>query len=373
LAWLDIVVRLAYHDVVTTQRVTCSEFAQIVARGQGMYRCILLVALSLWWIAPAAAGSPLAGSVQRPVHTYSIVARDPLTGQLGVAVQSHWFSVGDLVPWVRAGVGAVATQSFIDVRYGVEGLQLMRQGKSAGQALELLLKADATPGVRQVGIIDAQGGVAQHTGENCIQHAGHLAGDNFAVQANLMVHEGVPEAMAKAFRAASGPLAARLLAALEAAQALGGDLRGKQSAAIVVVRAEPAEHAWQERLVNLHIEDHPTPLLELRRLLTLNSVYHHMNLGEHALEKDDLAAALTHYGTAEALAPDNREIRFWHAVALLNAGKAEAALPVITPVLVAGEEWLELLRRLVDAGILKTDEQTLQQIYSAAPARQEVK
>jgi uncharacterized Ntn-hydrolase superfamily protein len=338
-----------------------------------MYRRIFVFVLCLLWIVPVAAESPPVASMQRPVHTYSIVACDPVTGQLGVAVQSHWFSVGELVPWVRAGVGAVATQSFVDVRYGVEGLQLMRQGKTAGQALAQLLKADAAPGMRQVGMIDARGGIAQHTGEHSIQYAGHLAGDNFAVQANLMVRNGVPEAMAQAYREASGPLAERLLAALEAAQAVGGDLRGKQSAALVVVRAEPAEYAWQERLVNLHIEDHPTPLLELRRLLTLNNAYHHMNLGEHALEKDDLVTARAHYSKAEALAPDNLEIRFWHAISLLNAGDTGAALPILAPVVAADEGLRELVPRLVKAGILKTDKKTLQQIDAAGAPRQEVK
>ena len=338
-----------------------------------MYRQFLVIVLCLSWAVPAAAEPAAVASMQRPVHTYSIVARDPQTGQLGVAVQSHWFSVGDLVPWARAGVGAVATQSFVDVRYGVEGLQLMREGKSAAQALAQLLKADAAPGMRQVGMIDAHGGIAQHTGENSIQYAGHLAGDNFAVQANLMVREGVPEAMAKAYREASGSLAERMLAALEAAQAVGGDLRGKQSAAIVVVRAEPAEYAWQELLVNLHIEDHPTPLLELRRLLVLNNAYYHVNLGEHALEENDLATARSEYSAAEALAPDNLEIRFWHAVSLLNAGDTEAAMPILAPVLAADEGWRELVPRLVKAGILKIDKQTLQQIDDAATPRQEVK
>jgi uncharacterized Ntn-hydrolase superfamily protein len=337
-----------------------------------MYRRIIFV-LCLLWVIPVAAEPAAVASMQRPVHTYSIVARDPQTGQLGVAVQSHWFSVGDLVPWVRAGVGAVATQSFVDVRYGVEGLQLMKEGKSAAQALAQLLKADSAPGMRQVGMIDAQGGIAQHTGENSIQYAGHLAGDNFAVQSNLMVREGVPEAMAKAYRASSGPLAERLLAALEAAQAVGGDLRGKQSAAIVVVRAEPAGYAWQEYLVNLRIEDHPTPLLELRRLLVLNNAYYHVNLGEHALEKDDLVTARSQYSKAEALAPDNLEIRFWHAVALLNAGETETALSILEPVLAADEGWRELVPRLVKAGILKIDKQTLQQVNDAGIARQEVK
>jgi len=338
-----------------------------------MYIRILVLALCLIRVTPVVAEPVVTTSMQRPAHTYSIVARAPATGQLGVAVQSHWFSVGDQIPWVRAGVGAVATQSFIDVRYGVEGLQLMRQGKSAAQALEQLLKADTAPGMRQVGMIDAKDGIAQHTGENCIQYAGQLAGENFAVQANLMMREGVPEAMAKAFLATSGPLAERMLAALEAAQAVGGDLRGKQSAAIMVVRAEPAEYAWQEYLVNLHVEDHSTPLLELRRLLEVSNAYHHVNLGEQALGENDLATAQSEYGKAEALAPDNLEIRFWHAVSLLNAGEVKAALPILTPVIAADAGLRELVPRLVRAGILKTDTQTLQQIDDAATKRQEVR
>jgi uncharacterized Ntn-hydrolase superfamily protein len=183
----------------------------------------------------------------------------------------------------------------------------------------------------------------------------------------------VPEAMAKAYREASGSLAERMLAALDAAQAVGGDLRGKQSAAIVVVRAEPAEYAWQEYLVNLRIEDHPAPLLELRRLLVLNNAYYHVNLGEHALEKNDLATARSEYSKAEALAPGNLEIRFWHAVSLLNAGESEAAMPMLAPVLAADAGLRELVPRLVRAGILKTDEQTLQQIYDTGTSGQEVK
>jgi uncharacterized Ntn-hydrolase superfamily protein len=336
-----------------------------------MYRRLCLFAVCVMLAVPAPAGASGFPGMQRPVHTYSIVARDPATGQLGVAVQSHWFSVGDLVPWVRAGVGAVATQSFVDVRYGVEGLKLMRRGKNATEALALLLEADAAPGMRQVGMVDAQGGIAQHTGENCIAHAGHLAGGNFAVQANLMEREGVPEAMARAYRESSGTLAERMLAALDAAEAQGGDLRGKQSAAIVVVRAEPAEHAWQEWLVHLHIEDHPAPLQELRRLLQLNGAYQETNLGEQALEKNDLAAALEHYSRAGELAPGHPEIRFWHAVALLNAGRTGAALPVLVPVLEQDAGLRMLVPRLVAAGILKIDKQTLNKIEAAVATREQ--
>jgi uncharacterized Ntn-hydrolase superfamily protein len=272
-----------------------------------------------------------------------------------VAVQSHWFSVGTLVPWARAGVGAVATQSFIDVRYGVEGLALMQQGKSAPQALERLLQSDPSPEVRQVGMIDAEGRIAQHTGRRCIRYAGHLAGENFAVQANLMAGPGVPEAMAGAFRAARGSLGARLLAALDAAQAAGGDLRGRQSAALLVVRAQASERPWEDTLVDLHVEDHPAPLRELRRLLTLDSAYDLMNEGDHALERNDIDSALVHYGRAEALAPEHDEMKFWHAVSLVNAGRINAALPVFAEVFRADAGWRTLVPRLVEAQLLVAD------------------
>ena len=329
--------------------------------------------LSLWLVlvfSMVAGPVPAAGeqiSPLRPVNTYSIVARDPATGQLGVAVQSHWFAVGSLVPWAQAGVGAVATQSFIDVRYGVEGLQLMEQGRSAGQALKRLLAADPNAAVRQVGMIDAGGNIAQHTGDNCIQYAGHLAGDDYAVQANLMAVEGVPQAMARAYENARGPLAGRLLAALEAAEALGGDLRGKQSAAVLVVRDKPGEHPWEDRLVDLHVEDHPAPLAELRRLLTLHTAYRKMNLGDHSLEADDVEGALAHYGQAEALAPDNLEMKFWHAVSLVNAGRVEAAVPLFETVFRQDRDWQTLLPRLAEEDLVKVDAATLSRIMNVVP------
>lgn len=306
--------------------------------------------------------APAAG---RPVHTYSIVARDPESGQLGVAVQSHWFSVGSLVPWAQAGVGAIATQSFIEVRYGTSGLDLMASGLSAQRTLDALLAADANPGVRQVAMIDSNGRVAAHTGENCIQYAGHLMGENFSVQSNLMVRPGVPQAMAEAFQQATGPLAARLLTALEAAQETGGDLRGKQSAAILVVSGTTSGRPWEDRLVDLHVEDNPQPLKELKRLLVLNTAYEHMNQGDHALESGDIDGALEEYGQAEALQPDNLEMKFWHAVSLLNAGRVDEAVPVFTGIFRSDKRWRELLPRLVQAGLLDADEVVLERINAA--------
>ena len=330
-----------------------------------MVRILVTFIVTMLAMSGAQAGEGAAPVTGRPVHTYSIVARDPQNGQLGVAVQSHWFSVGSLVPWAQAGVGAIATQSFIEVRYGVSGLDLMASGLSAPRTLDALLAADANPGVRQVAMIDARGQVAVHTGENCIQHAGHLTGKNFSVQSNLMIRPGVPQAMAEAFQQAKGALAERMLTALEAAQSAGGDLRGKQSAAILVVSGKASSRPWEDRLVDLHIEDHSQPLRELRRLLTLNTAYEHMNQGDHALESGDIDAALAEYGQAEALQPDNLEMKFWHAVSLINAGRVAAAVPVFAGIFRHDERWRELLPRLAQAGLLNADERVLGRLNAA--------
>src|SRR5512136_1136055 len=233
---------------------------------------------------------------RRPVHTYSIVARDPATGELGVAVQSHWFSVGSGVSWAEAGVGAVATQSFVDPSYGPLGLALMRAGRAAPDALAGLLPADGGRDVRQVAMIDAQGRVAAHTGKKCIAEAGHRVGKDYSVQANLMASDRVWPAMAKAFEEAKGDLADRMLAALDAAQAAGGDIRGQQSAALVVVAGTPSGRPWEDRVFDLRVEDHPRPLEELRRLVGVARAYAHMNAGDLAVEHQDMAGAEREYG-----------------------------------------------------------------------------
>jgi uncharacterized Ntn-hydrolase superfamily protein len=350
---------------MSLSRVIHFEFAQFVAGEQGMHKILITFFVCMLVFPAAQAGQGAISVTGRPVHTYSIVARDPDSGQLGVAVQSHWFSVGSLVPWAQAGAGAIATQSFIEVRYGVSGLDLMASGLSAQRTLDALLAADTNPGVRQVAMIDASGQTATHTGEKCIEYAGHLTGENFSVQANLMIEPGVPQAMAQAFQQASGPLAERLLVALEAAQAVGGDLRGKQSAAILVVSGKASGQPWQDRLVDLHVEDNLQPLVELRRLLTLNTAYEHMNQGDHALESGDIEAALAEYGRAEALQPDNLEMKFWHAVSLVNAGRVDAAIPVFSTIFRGGAQWRELVPRLVQAGLLKADAAVLERINAA--------
>ena len=300
----------------------------------------------------------------RPVHTFSIVARDPATGELGVAVQSHWFSVGPIVPWVEAGVGAIATQSFVDPSYGKNGLELMRAGKSAPDTLKELLAKDDGREVRQVAMIDAQGRVDAWTGKNDIQAAGHIVGKNFSVQANLMLNDKVWPAMARAFENTKGDLADRMLAALDAAQAAGGDIRGRQSAAIIVVTGKPTGQAWKDRIFDLRVDDSPQPLLELRRLVKLQRAYNHMNAGDLAVEKKDNEGALREYGAAEKLVPNNAEMIYWHAVALVNMGRLNDSLPLFRRVFAMDRNWITLTPRLPKAGLLPDDPKVIQKIVS---------
>ena len=303
----------------------------------------------------------------RPVHTFSIVARDPATGEIGVAVQSHWFSVGAVVPWAEAGVGAVATQSFVDPTYGKLGLDLMRAGRSAPDALKALLAGDEARDVRQVAMIDAQGRVDAWTGAKDIQAAGHTVGENFSVQANLMANERVWPAMAEAFRKSKGDLAERMLAALDAAQAAGGDIRGRQSAALIVVTGKPTGRPWSDRVFDLRVDDSPEPLKELRRLVTLQRAYNHMNAGDLAVEKKDNEGALREYSAAERLVPDNAEMTYWHAVALVNMGRVDESLPLFRRVFAVDKNWMELTPRLVKSGLLPEDPKIIERILSAGP------
>lgn len=302
----------------------------------------------------------------RPVHTYSIVARDPNTGQLGVAVQSHWFSVGPLVAWAEAGIGAVATQSFVDPNYGRAGLQLLRTGKSAPVVLKELLARDRSADVRQVAIIDFKGGVDAWTGKSNIQSAGHIIGKDYSVQANLMLNDKVWPAMSKAFESAKGDLAERMLAALDAAQAAGGDIRGKQSAALVVVTGKPTNAPWKDRIFDLRVDDSADPLKELRRLVTLQRAYNHMNAGDLAVEHKDNEGALREYSAAEKLVPDNAEMIFWHAVALVNMGKVEESLPLFKKVFAMDKNWATLTPRLPKSGLLPDNPKIIDRILSVS-------
>jgi uncharacterized Ntn-hydrolase superfamily protein len=341
----------------------------------------------------------------RPVSTFSIVARDPQTGEIGVAVQSHWFAVGQIVPWAEAGVGAVATQSFVDPSYGKLGLDLMRTGKTARQALEGLLNGDPGNGVRQVAMIDTHGAVATWTGCKDIPKAGELAGgesqhftllptivedlatyypagtcgsfrigEGYTVQANLMSNDKIWPAMAKAFEESKGDLAERMLAALDAAQSVGGDIRGRQSAALIVVKAKSSGKPWEDRIFDLRVDDAEYPLKELRRLVALQRAYNHMNAGDLAVEHKDNEGALREYSAAEQLAektegvPPSRlaEMRFWHAVALVTMKRTDEALPIFQKVFAGpdGPNWRELVGRLPHSELLPNDPALIERIQA---------
>lgn len=299
-----------------------------------------------------------------PAHTYSIVARDAATGELGVAVQSHYFSVGSIVSWAEAGVGAVATQSVANVDYGPRGLALMREGLSASQALSALVENDPGRDVRQVAMVDANGRVAAHTGARCIPAAGHLEGDGFCVQANLMTNEDVWPAMTRAFEEAPGDLTDRLVAALEAAQAAGGDIRGQQSAALLVVSGDRSTEPWRGRLFDLRVEDHPEPVAELKRLVRLRRAYRLSDESDELMAQGrfDEAAALLE--RALELAPENDELRFWAALTLLRSGREERALAMLREVFSRGPRWAELVRRLAPLGLIPEEPGALERILA---------
>lgn len=317
---------------------------------------LTLVGFALLGAAPADA-EPL-------VHTYSIVARDPATGEMGVAVQSHWFSVGSIVTWAEAGVGVVATQSLVDPAYGPKGLALMRQGVAAPKALAQLVAADAGRNGRQVAMIDAAGAVDAYTGSHAIAAAGHHVGGQYAVQANMMGKPSVWPAMAKAFEAATGSLADRLVAALEAAEGEGGDIRGRQSAALIVVKAKGTGRPWvgADRLFDLRVEDHPQPVAELKRLVRLQTAYTHANRGDELMTEKKVAEALEEYAASARIAPEILELPFWHAVTLASIGREAEAAPIFTAVFAKEPIWADLLERLPAAGLFPDDKPLIARI-----------
>lgn len=298
-----------------------------------------------------------------PVNTFSIVCYDSTTGQFGAAVQSHWFKVADVI-WAEAGVGAVATQSLADFTYGPLGLKMMLMGRTAPQALAGLIEADPNSAVRQVAMIDAQGNVVAHTGEKCIAEAGHHTGVGYSVQANLMEKNTVWNAMAEAFENTEGDLADRMMAALEAAQAEGGDIRGKQSAAMIVVRGHPTGQPWRDKLVDLRVDDSPEPLVELRRLLNITRAYDKMNEGDELLAEEKYDEAADAYAKAAELAPGNMEILFWHAATLATIDQVERSLPIFKEVFVAEPNWRLVVPRLAAADLLPDDSAMIARILA---------
>lgn len=275
--------------------------------------------------------------------TYSIVARDSQTGELGVAVQSHWFGVGPLVPWARPGVGAVATQANVRVAYGPEALELLASGIGAVDTIARLTAADSGVDGRQLAIVDAHGGVAAHTGSACMSFAGHVTGDQVSCQANIMANATVWSSMLDAFATAAGPLASRLLAALDAAEAAGGDIRGRQSAALLVV---PASGEPWEVLVSLRVEDDPEPLVELRRLYGVHRAYDLAGRGDALTNEGRHDEAAVLYRQAAELAPDNHELLFWSGLGTALSGDVDHGVALVREAIELQPGWAELLPRL---------------------------
>jgi len=279
--------------------------------------------------------------------TYSIVARDAKTGEFGVAVQSHYFQVGPTVPWALSGVGAVATQSRVNVSYGPLGLEYLRAGYTAEQTLKALTSGDSQPEIRQCAIVDAAGNVAAHTGSKCIAAAGHQMGDGFSCQANLMERDTVWAAMAEAYMSTDAPLAERMMAALEAAEAEGGDIRGKQSAAMLVVSGKSTGRSWEDRVIDLRVEDGAEPLPELRRLLRIKRAVQTVAEADRLATAGDVAGAANKRRQGLALAPEMIELRFWAGITMAEAGDIDGAIPLIAEVVRKDPRWLETMRRLV--------------------------
>ena len=286
-------------------------------------------------------------------HTYSIVAKDANTGEMAVGVQSHWFSVGTLVSWGKSGVGVVATQSFVNPSYGPNGIELMENGVSAEEALKNLTDKDEGRDFRQAAMLDVNGSVNAFTGEKCIESAGHFVGENFSVQANMMLNDEVIPAMKKAFQDNSNlPLAERIIKVFEAAESVGGDIRGKQSAALIVVGAKKTSNVWEDKKIDLRVDDSSNPIKEIKRLLKVHRAYDHMNKGDLAIEENDMDKALSEYGKAQVLFPENHEMSFWKAIALLNNGKKEAARPILKKVFKENPNWKKLIYRLPKSGLI---------------------
>ncbi|HCW08155.1 MAG TPA: Zn-dependent protease [Cytophagales bacterium] len=296
-------------------------------------------------------------------HTFSIVARDPKTGEMAVAVQSHWFSVGSVVSWGEAGVGVVATQSFINKSFGIRGLELLKQGKSAQEALDILLKDDNGRDFRQVGIVDVQGRVAAFTGKSCIAEASHYAGDGFSVQANMMLNNKVVPAMEKAWKEyATLPLAERVMTVIKAAQQAGGDIRGKQSAAMLVVAAKASNEPWNDRKIDLRVDDSNDPVAELERLLKVFRAYEHMNLGDLYVEKNEMDLAMNEYHAAMKMFPENLEMKYWTAITLANSKNIKEASKMLQEIYRKDANWRQLTTRLRPVGLLNVSDEELKEL-----------
>jgi uncharacterized Ntn-hydrolase superfamily protein len=266
-------------------------------------------------------------------HTFSVVGRDSVTGEMAIAVESHWFSVGTVVSWGEAGVGVIATQSFVNKSFGIRGLQLLKQGLSPQEVVDSLLSNDP--------------------GKECIDYAGHLNGQNFSVQANMMLNNKVWPAMANAWKNYNKlPLAERMIEVLKAGQQAGGDVRGKQSAVLIVFAPVASDKPWDDKLIDLRVDDHPEPIQELERLLKVHRAFDHMNKGDYYSEKNDMTKAMEEYNAAMKMFPQNLEMQYWTAITLANNHQVNKAVEMLQKIYKKDPNWRELTKRLPKVNLL---------------------
>jgi uncharacterized Ntn-hydrolase superfamily protein len=284
---------------------------------------------------------------------------------MGVAVQSHWFSVGSMVGWGESGVGIAAIQSFQNYSFGPLSLQLMKAGKSPAEALRVLIAVDDRPDLRQIALMNFRGEVATHTGEHCIPEAGHYVGDGFSAQGNIMRNSDVWGAMASAFSSSRGRLASRLLRSLEAAEAVGGDARGRQSASILIIRQHPIGLTRNHKLMDLRVEDHPDPVTELKRLVRFHEAYEHANTGDEFMSTGATEEAVLEFEKAFDKAPEVVELKFWQAITLLDRGDQAKAVPLLKEVFASSKDWKELLRKLPRTNFYAFDDKMISEMLSS--------
>jgi uncharacterized Ntn-hydrolase superfamily protein len=286
-------------------------------------------------------------------HTFSAVGRDEVTGEIAVAVQSHWFSVGTVVSWGEAGVGVIATQSFVNKSFGIKGIQLLKQGLSPREVVDSLLSTDAGKEVRQLAVLDIKGRVATHTGKNCIDYAGHLNGENFSVQANMMLNDKVWPAMSSAWKSNSKlPIAERMIEVLKAGQSAGGDIRGEQSAVLLVFAPTASDKPWDDKLIDLRVDDNNEPIKEIERLLKVHRAFDHMNKGDYYSEINDMVKAMEEYNAAMKMFPQNLEMKYWTAITLANNKKVKEASAMLQAIYKKDPNWRELTKRLPRVNLL---------------------
>jgi uncharacterized Ntn-hydrolase superfamily protein len=300
----------------------------------------------------------------RPTATYSIVAIDKEAGLMGVAAQSRWFSIGPVFNWAEPGTGVAITQSYIEMSYPYLSLAMLKAGKAPDRILQALLSVDLRSDGRQLAILDTEGRVAAYTGTNCLREAGHVTGDGFSVQANTMKNTEVWPSMASAFEKTRGPLKLRMMAALDAAEAAGGDLRGKQSACMFIVKVKPSGLPWMDRVIDLRVEDHPEPLKELRRYIRLQEAYEHAYRGDDLTFLGRFEEAMDEFKLSTQGAPEIEELKFWYAVTLARCGRVSEALPLFKNAFEVRNDWKEVLRRMMRTSFYTLDSETLERILS---------